>query len=296
MIELQVHGNQLVLQNIINLCLQYDCRLAEPGEFSKRAYLNNKIDLLQAEAIADLINAETNLGAKAASNVMQGSFSKYINAINERLINLRIYIEASLDFPEEDIEFILSYKVQEKLNIIIQELYNLLKSTKCGVIINNGINIAIIGKPNVGKSSLINALTLQDTAIVTDIAGTTRDVIKEKVTINGLACNILDTAGIRNTNDYVEQIGVNKSIDTIKNADICLILINAIDGLDDEDIQIIKYIPDNTKKILVYNKTDLPNLDLESNSNNNSNNNHNAIATNNTSSAAPPVRVAESVP
>src|SRR6185437_1618587 len=175
-IEIQGHGSPIVLAMIIKRCIGLGCRMALPGEFSQRAYLNGKMDLVQAESINDLIHAESEASAKGALKSLQGTFSRHINQINEQLINLRMFVEATLDFPEEDIEFIANAKIKDKLGILQKNISQLLSNTKQGVILGNGANIAIIGRPNVGKSSLMNALANEDIAIVTEIAGTTRDI------------------------------------------------------------------------------------------------------------------------
>jgi tRNA modification GTPase len=256
-IEIQGHGSPIILQMLIKSCLNLGCRLAEAGEFSKRAYLNGKIDLLQAESILDLIHAESEAAAKGAVKSLRGIFSKHINQINEQLINLRMFIEATLDFPEEDIEFIANAKIKDKLINLQSTLQILLNSTKCGVLLNNGINIVIIGRPNVGKSSLLNALANEDIAIVTDIAGTTRDIVREKIIINGIVCNIIDTAGIRSTTDVVENIGIKRAFNAIQTAQLCLVLIDETIGITEDDNKILAQIPAEIPRIFVHNKIDL---------------------------------------
>lgn len=258
-VEFQGHGSPIVLQMILKRCLELGCRMAEPGEFSQRAYLNGKIDLVQAESIIDLIHAESEATAKSAVKSLQGTFSKQINKINQELINLRMFVEATLDFPEEDIEFIANAKIHDKLSILVEEINKLLSGTRQGVLLNNGANIVIIGRPNVGKSSLLNALANEEIAIVTDIAGTTRDTIKEKIIINGIAFNIIDTAGIRSTTDIVEKIGIERTINAILNAEVCLILIDAVAGITKEDEEILSHIPNSMPKLFIHNKIDLVN-------------------------------------
>ena len=256
-VELQGHGSPIVLQMLLRRCIELGGRLAEPGEFSRRAYLNGKIDLVQAESIIDLIHAESEATAKSALKSLRGSFSKRIDVINQQLINLRMFVEATLDFPEEDIEFIANAKIRDKLTLLVEDIGRLLASTRQGVLLNNGANIVIIGRPNVGKSSLLNALANEDIAIVTDIAGTTRDIVKEKIIINGVAFNIIDTAGIRATSDIVEKIGIERALAALGSAEVCLVLVDAVVGMTAEDEAILAHIPENMPRLFVHNKMDL---------------------------------------
>lgn len=256
-IEIQGHGSPIILQMLLNRTLELGCRMAEAGEFSRRAYLNGKIDLLQAESIIDLIHAESESSARGALKSLKGTFSKHINEINQKLIDLRMFVEASLDFPEEDIEFIANAKIKDKLEKLQTEIKKLLANTKQGVILNNGANIVIIGRPNVGKSSILNRLANEEIAIVTDIAGTTRDIVKEKVIINGVAFNIIDTAGIRETTDKVELIGIERAISSINIAEMCLVILDSTIGITTEDEEILKKIPANIPRLYVHNKIDL---------------------------------------
>lgn len=258
-IEIQSHGSPVVMNMLVKRCIELGCRLAEAGEFSKRAYLNGKIDLLQAESIADLIHAESEASAKGALKSLKGEFSNHINQINDSLINLRMFVEATLDFPEEDIEFIANAKIKDKLTNIRAQIHQLLHSTKQGVLLNNGANIVIVGQPNVGKSSLLNALANEDVAIVTDIAGTTRDIVKQKIIIDGIPFNIIDTAGIRETNDKVEQIGIERAYQAINNADVCLVLVDHQHGISQTESDIINSITTQMPIIYVHNKIDLTN-------------------------------------
>lgn len=260
-LEIQGHGSPVVLNMIVKRCIELGCRIAEAGEFSKRAYLNGKIDLVQAESIADLIHADSEASARGALKSLRGEFSEYISKINDGLINLRMFVEATLDFPEEDIEFIAEAKIKDKLVNLRADIHKLLHSTKQGVILNNGANIVIVGQPNVGKSSLLNALANEDVAIVTDIAGTTRDVVKQKIIIDGIPFNIIDTAGIRHTNDVVEKIGIERAFDAIKKADLCLVLVDNRRGIGDEELGIINELPANMPVIYVHNKIDLNNIE-----------------------------------
>lgn len=258
-IEIQGHGSPIVLNMLVKRCIQLGCRMAEPGEFSQRAYLNGKIDLVQAESIIDLIHAESEASAKSALKSLQGTFSRHIDEINQQLIHLRMFVEATLDFPEEDIEFIANAKIREKLEVLQYSILNLLSNTKQGVILNNGANVVIIGRPNVGKSSLMNALANEEVAIVTEIAGTTRDIVKEKIIINGVALNIIDTAGIRSTNDVVEQIGIQRAFGALQNAELCLIIIDSTIGITPEDKEILKNLTATMPRLYVHNKIDLLN-------------------------------------
>lgn len=258
-IEIQAHGSPIVLNMLIKRSLELGCRLANPGEFSQRAYINGKIDLIQAESISDLINAESEATARSALKSLKGKFSKHIELINQQLINLRMFVEATLDFPEEDIEFIIEAKIRDKLAALATEIKLLLSNTKQGVLLNNGANIVIIGRPNVGKSSLLNTLANEDIAIVTDIAGTTRDTIKEKIIINGIALNIIDTAGIRSTDDIVEQLGINRAFSAVENASLCLVIIDAVIGMSAADEKILHQIPPHIPRLFVHNKIDLLN-------------------------------------
>lgn len=256
-LELQGHGSPVVLNLLLKRCLELGCRMADAGEFTKRAYLNGKIDLVQAESIADLIHAESEAEAKGALKSLHGEFSWHIQAISERLINLRMFVEATLDFPEEDIEFIANAKIRDKLAVVQQEIHNLLGATKQGVILNNGANIVIVGRPNVGKSSLLNALANEDVAIVTDIAGTTRDIVRQKIIIDGIPFNIIDTAGIRETGDVVEKIGIERALQAAATADLAMILLDGNVGISEEDRRILNQLPANLPCLYIHNKIDL---------------------------------------
>lgn len=256
-LEIQGHGSPVVLNMLLKRCLELGCRMAEAGEFTKRAYLNAKLDLVQAESIADLIHAESEASAKGALKSLKGEFSGQIQQINQQLIHLRMFVEATLDFPEEDIEFIANAKIKTKLEVLQQEIYKLLGSTKQGVILNNGANIVIVGRPNVGKSSLLNALANEEVAIVTAIAGTTRDIVRQKIIIDGVPFNIIDTAGIRETEDVVEKIGIERALDAVSSADLCMVLIDDNIGMSADDHQILSKLPVNLPKLFIHNKIDL---------------------------------------
>lgn len=256
-LEIQGHGSPVVLNMLLKRCLELGCRMAEAGEFTKRAYLNGKLDLVQAESIADLIHAESEASAKGALKSLKGEFSGQIQQINQQLIHLRMFVEATLDFPEEDIEFIANAKIKAKLEALQQEIHQLLGSTKQGVILNNGANIVIVGRPNVGKSSLLNALANEDIAIVTAIAGTTRDVVRQKIIIDGVPFNIVDTAGIRETDDVVEKIGIERALHAVASADLCMVLIDDNVGMSMADQQILAQLPEALPKLFIHNKIDL---------------------------------------
>ena len=223
-VELQGHGGPVILDALLNECINAGARVAKPGEFSERAYLNDKLDLAQAEAIADLIDSSSLEAAKNAVRSLQGDFSNKIHALVKSMTDLRIYVEAAIDFPEEEIDFLNDGHVANSLQIIIDQLSKVLQSAHQGRVMQEGISIAIIGKPNAGKSSLLNALAGHDAAIVTNIEGTTRDVLKEKILIDGLPLHIIDTAGLRDTNDTVEKIGIERAFIAIEEADDVLIV------------------------------------------------------------------------
>lgn len=265
-LELQCHGSVAALNLLIEYCLKigkpYRLRLAAPGEFTERAFLNNKIDLAQAEAIADLIDASSALAAKGAARSLKGDFSKKIQIFLEALIELRALTEATLDFPEEEIDFIEQHDVFNRLKNILSNIQDVKKSAQQGAVIRDGLTIVLVGQPNVGKSSLMNALAGEEVAIVTEVAGTTRDRLKETIQIEGVPLHIIDTAGLRETTDSVEQIGIERTWKSIEQADLVLHLMDVSDGaeisaLDQELINKIKDIA--TKQVpikIVWNKLD----------------------------------------
>ncbi len=256
-LELQAHGSPIGLNLLLKRCLELGCRLADAGEFSKRAYLNGKLDLVQVESIADLIHAQSEASAKGALNSLKGHFSNLINGFHQQLINLRMFVEASLDFPEEDIEFIATAKIQDKLQILRVQLQQLIESTKNGVTLNNGANVVIIGRPNVGKSSLLNKLANEEVAIVTAVAGTTRDVLRQNISINGIPLNIIDTAGIHATLDLVEQIGIKRAFNALQDADLCMVILESHLGVTAADKAILEQVPPKIPRLYIYNKIDL---------------------------------------
>ncbi|MGP5310294.1 tRNA uridine-5-carboxymethylaminomethyl(34) synthesis GTPase MnmE [Vreelandella alkaliphila] len=259
-LELQGHGGPIIMDMLLERCLQLGARLARPGEFSERAFLNDKLDLAQAEAIADLIDATSRSAAENAVRSLQGEFSQRISALVERLIELRVYVEAAIDFPEEEIDFLADGHVASRLDSVQQALTAVRKAAGQGALLREGMSVVIAGRPNAGKSSLLNALTEQDTAIVTDIAGTTRDVLREYIHIDGMPLHIIDTAGLRDTPDAVEKIGVARAWEEIEKADRVLLLVDAstTDATDPMTIwpEFVARLPDQTRLTLVRNKID----------------------------------------
>jgi tRNA modification GTPase len=261
-LELQGHGGPVVLQWLLNRVVQLGARLAEPGEFSKQAFMNDKLDLAQAEAIADLIEASSDQAAKSAMRSLQGDFSREVNVLVEELTQLRIYVEAAIDFPEEEIDFLSDGKVAGQLDDILNRLNRVFESAKQGSLLREGMSVVILGRPNAGKSSLLNALSGKETAIVTDIAGTTRDIVKEEINIDGMPLHILDTAGVREATDQVEQIGIERAWAALDNADRVLVMLQAGEDIHDEDQIILDKLPEHIPVTLVRNKIDL--IDHES--------------------------------
>lgn len=256
-VELQGHGGPVVLNMLLARCVELGARLAEPGEFSKRAFLNGKIDLTQAESIADLIDANSERAAKSALRSLSGAFSSQIRQLTDQLINLRMLVEATLDFPEEDIDFLQAADAHGKLDIIRQLLDQILNHAQQGAILREGMRVVLIGAPNVGKSSLMNALAGDDIAIVTDIAGTTRDTLREEIIIDGVPLHIIDTAGLRETDDQVEKLGIARTRNALEQADLALVLTDQRQG-DDDDVQsILDQLPEQLPRLFIHNKVDL---------------------------------------
>ena len=268
-IEFQGHGGQAVLESILSLCIKYGAKLAEPGEFTKRAYLNNKIDLTQAESVIDVINATTLQAVKSASYSLTGKFSSKINSLLEKIISLRVYVEACIDFPEEEIDFLEQGKVIEKLHNIIAEIDAILDVAKQSELLKNGINLVLIGQPNVGKSTLLNALAGTEKAIVTKIPGTTRDLITSQISIKGIPVNVIDTAGLRETEDEVEQLGINKTWEAIQTAHVAVLLVDITKGSGDYEEFILNKLPKGIKKLRLFNKIDLVTREASVENNNN---------------------------
>ncbi|AXF84596.1 tRNA modification GTPase MnmE [Ephemeroptericola cinctiostellae] len=274
-LELQGHGGPVVMQLLLRRCLQagaaYGVRLAEAGEFTERAFLNDKIDLAQAEAVADLIEASTEAAAKSAVRSLSGEFSMRIHTLVTKVVHLRMLVEATLDFPEEEIDFLQKADAFGQLDRIQTELAGVLTTAKQGALLRNGVNVVLVGQPNVGKSSLLNALAGQDVAIVTPIAGTTRDTVTQVVQIEGVPLNVIDTAGLRDTDDVVEKIGIERTWGAVEKADVVLHLVDAMQmsgeaehiAHNNLDVQLLAELanktPAGTPLITLVNKTDLLN-------------------------------------
>jgi len=254
-VEIYPHGSVPVMKKIISEAISLGCRMAERGEFTKRAFLNGKIDLIQAEAIADLIEAKTEKASELAINLLQGKLSQKINQLRDKLLELITYIEAEINFPE-DIDEISFETIYKTLGDVLNSINELIKTYRRGELIKEGVKLAIIGKPNVGKSSLFNALIGYDRAIVSEYQGTTRDFLEESININGIPIKLLDTAGIRDTQDKIEKIGIQKAKEKIEEADIVLFVFDVSEGLTEEDLKIYEEIKDKSP-IIVGNKADL---------------------------------------
>lgn len=256
-VEINCHGGIATTNKVLELLLTNGCRLAEPGEFTKRAFLNGRIDLIEAEGIMDLINSKTETSRNLAINQVSGRTSNLIKDLRQQIIEILANIEVNIDYPEyEDIEEMTNQMLSERISNIENKIKDILNKSENGKIVKEGINVALIGRPNVGKSSLLNCLLEQDKAIVTDIAGTTRDFVEGIISIDGIILNIIDTAGIRQTNDIVESIGVNKSIDLIDKSDLVILLLNNNEEITEEDIELLEKIKDKNY-IIVINKNDL---------------------------------------
>lgn len=256
-VEINCHGGIVPARNILKLILKNGVRLAEPGEFTKRAFLNGRIDLAQAEAVMDLISAKTDKGFDVALNQLEGGISRKVEDIRKVILETLAHLHVSIDYTEEDIEEITYPELLNRTKIINKDIKSLLKTSETGKIIREGLNTVIIGKPNVGKSSLLNALLRESRAIVTDIPGTTRDIIEEYLSVKGIPLKIVDTAGIRQTEDLVEKIGVERSKEFFNKADLIILVLDASDDLTEEDKEIISHIK-HKKAIIILNKIDLP--------------------------------------
>lgn len=256
MCEINSHGGIVVLREILELCLKNGAELAKPGEFTERAFLNGRIDLTQAEAIIDIINAKSTREAQESANQLEGYLSRKINEIREKIMDIMVNIEANIDYPEYDVVEVSNKDAENKLKEIENELIKLSKTFENGKILKEGVKIAIIGSPNAGKSSLLNSMLKEERAIVTDIAGTTRDIIEEQISIEGIPFKVIDTAGIRDAKDKIEQIGIEKSKKAANEADVILAVFDSSVPLNDEDREILNLLK-HKKSIIVLNKTDL---------------------------------------
>ena len=260
-VELHGHGGPVVMDLLLKACLQAGARLARPGEFSERAFLNDKLDLAQAEAIADLIEASSEQAARNAVQSLQGVFSRRVKELTDALIALRIYVEAAIDFPEEEIDFLADGHVLQQLQQVRERLAQVQREAGQGALLRDGMNVVIAGRPNAGKSSLLNALAGKDSAIVTEIAGTTRDILREHIHIDGMPLHVIDTAGLRDTDDVVEKIGVERAMAAIATADRILLVVDASQPEASNPDQLwpefLQHYPDPAKTTLIFNKADL---------------------------------------
>ena len=262
-VEINSHGGVAVTNKVLEILLLEGARLAEPGEFTKRAFLNGRIDLVEAESIMDLIESKTETSRKLAISGMEGKVSKLVKNIIDNLVKINANIEVNIDYPEyEDIEIVTKEKIEEMSKYINKELTKLLNESENGKLIKDGINTLILGRPNVGKSSILNKLIEEEKAIVTSVAGTTRDIVEGQIRVNGILLNIIDTAGVRETEDIVEKIGVEKSLSLVNDADLIILVFNNNEKLTDEDKKLLEYTKEK-KRIIVINKIDLENnLDI----------------------------------
>ena len=256
MCEINSHGGNIIVKKILELCLKNGAELAEPGEFTKRAFLNGRIDLVQAESVIDIINAKSEKEVKTGIKQLEGLLSKEIAEIKQEIMDVMINIEVSIDYPEYDVEDVANAEITDMLDSVKKKLERLERSFDNGKVIKEGIKTAIIGKPNAGKSSLLNAILKEDRAIVTEYEGTTRDTIEEFVNINGIPLKLIDTAGIRETKDEVEKIGIAKSRETANAADLIIAIFDASKEIDEEDLEVIDFIK-KKKAIIILNKMDL---------------------------------------
>ena len=263
-LELHGHGGRAVLDVLLARCVELGARLAAPGEFTQRAFLNDKIDLAQAESVADLVDAATATAARAAARSLSGEFSRHVGALTDALVELRMFVEATLDFPDEDIDFVRAHDAAGRLALIRGRLAALLARARTGALLREGLTVVLIGRPNVGKSSLLNRLVREDAAIVTPVAGTTRDTVERQVEIAGIPINIVDTAGLRDTDDAIEQVGIARTWSALARADLAIVLLDARDpgdALTPGDAAIVARLEPSLPRLLVHNKTDLAGLE-----------------------------------
>ena len=256
-LELQGHGGLAVLQLVLRRCLALGARPAQPGEFTQRAFLNDKLDLAQAESVADLIDASSEAAARGAMRSLAGEFSGRVGQLNDALIELRSLVEATLDFPEEEIDFLERTGAMQKLGRLRKGVTALLAEAEQGRILRDGAKVVLIGQPNVGKSSLLNRLARDEVAIVTEIPGTTRDPLRHELVIEGVPVHVVDTAGLRDATDEVEKIGIQRAWREIDQADLALLIVDATVGITDADLRILSELPARLKKIIIFNKIDI---------------------------------------
>ena len=259
-LELQGHGGPAVLQLVLKRCLELGARLAEPGEFSRRAFLNDKLDLAQAESVADLIDASSEAAARAATRSLKGEFSRQIDALVAELIDLRVLVEACIDFPDEDLEFLEAHGVQQRLRSLRERIGEIVNIGTSGKLLRDGIKVVLVGRPNVGKSSLLNRLAGEELAIVTDVPGTTRDTLRTELVLSGVPIHVVDTAGLREAQDLVEQLGIERTWNAARDADVLIVIVDVRQGMTDEDNDIVGRLPPAIPRIVVANKIDLMDL------------------------------------
>ena len=256
-LELQGHGGPVVMQMVLKRCLELGARLAEPGEFTRRAYLNDKLDLAQAESVADLIEAATDSAVRCALRSLRGEFSAAVEELVRQLIELRMLVEATLDFPEEELDALDRADAHERYARLVGAIETALAKSRQGSLLRTGLQVVLAGRPNVGKSSLLNRLAGEELAIVTAIPGTTRDSLRQAIHIDGVPLNIVDTAGLRDTQDEVERMGIARTWSEIGRADVVLLLVDARSGVTTQDLELVQGIPQTAKRVFVHNKIDL---------------------------------------
>jgi tRNA modification GTPase len=256
-LELQGHGGPVVMRMLLRRCVELGARLAEPGEFTRRAFLNDKLDLAQAEAVADIIDAATETAARCALRSLRGEFSDVIRAFVRELVELRALVEATLDFPEEDIDAADRLQAETRLESLCGGLRRALEQARRGSVLRAGVQVVLAGQPNAGKSSLLNRLAGEDVAIVTEVPGTTRDAVRQTVQVEGVPMNVIDTAGLRDSSDTVERLGIARAWDAIQKADVLLLVVDARTGVGEADLRIVERVPRTLRRILVFNKIDL---------------------------------------
>ena len=256
-LELHAHGGQITLDIILQNALKYGCRIAQPGEYSYRAFMNNKLDLAQAEAIADLIDSNTEAAARSAMRSLKGEFSSNVNQLLDELIHVRMYVESAIDFPEEEIDFLADAHLKILLDNLIRRTHSLFDTAKQGYVLKEGMTVVIAGQPNAGKSSLLNQLAGHEAAIVTNIAGTTRDVLREQIQIDGMPLHIIDTAGLRENADLVEQEGIKRAWKEIEKADHVLLMLDDQQGFTSMEQEILSQLPQSLEVTMLHNKIDL---------------------------------------